>query len=133
MRVAVVAVSVIVLLGCTGPGTPEQRATDLPAGFPADFPLHPQFHPAPMSRKLDWDKGDHFLVKFVTELQLHQIHQFFLKQLAQRAYTRVSDIALPGGAGKLLQFRKGTRSVEISIGTEKGKSTFLLRLKEKRK
>ena len=67
MRTIPVAVMLIVLMGCAQPGTPisEHQNRGLPPGFPADFPLHVQFSVEGTPRKLHWDAGDYFVVKFI--------------------------------------------------------------------
>ncbi len=122
------------LAGCVQPGTPipEHRVRGLPEGFPADFPLHIQFSVADTAEKLHWPSGDYFLVKFVTELKPNEIHYFFRKELTtDRGYEMTRESGEPSGAGTLV-FRKGRRHVEVSIGTEEGRNTILLRLKDRK-
>jgi hypothetical protein len=131
--VLVLATSVL-LFGCTQPGTPiqEHQTRGLPEGFPHDFPLHIQFSVSEISRKLDWDKGDYFLVKFITDLKPHEIHYFFRKELAtDRGYKLVRETGTTSGSGTL-SFEKAGRHAEVTIGREEGINTVILRLKDRK-
>jgi len=134
MRFIATAIIAALLAGCVQPGTPipEHRNRGLPRSFPVDFPLHALFSVEGTGKKLAWDEGDYFIVKFVTELKPQDIHYFFRKELAtDRGYQMLSETADAVGSG-FLAFGKGKRIVEITVGSEKGKNTILLRLKDKK-
>ncbi len=134
MSAVLALVLLFVLTGCTQPETPipRHRTRGLPEGFPADFPLHAGFYVEGSPKKLDWSRGDYFVVKFVTELAPGEIHYFFRKELAtDREYRMLRETGTPAGEGHLI-FEKGPRHVEITVGKESGRNIILLRLKEKK-
>jgi hypothetical protein len=130
---AVPLVLLVALASCAQPETPisQHQTRGLPAGFPADLPLHAGFFVEGPPKKLNWNPGDYFVVKFVTELTPGEIHYFFRKELAtDRNYEMLRETGTPSGEGYLV-FRKNGRHVEISVGKEAGRNTILLRLKDK--
>lgn len=135
MRTTLAAVLLLVIAGCTQPGTPipEHQTRGLPEGFPSDFPLHLQFSVEGTAKKLDWKDGDYFVVKFITDLKPNDIHYFFRKELGtDRGYDVVRETGSVSGSG-LLIFEKGPRRAEISVGKEEGRNTILLRLKDRKR
>jgi hypothetical protein len=132
--VALAAAISLIPFCCTQPGTPipEHQTRGLPEGFPSDFPLHARFYVTGTARKLDWTKGDYFIVKFVTELKLLDIDYFFRKKLGtDRGYEIVHESAIPPGGARLV-FEKGSRRVDVTFDKEQGRNTILLRLKDRK-
>ena len=130
MRIAVAAGFLLALFGCAQPGTPipQHRTRGLPEGFPEDIPLHIDFS---IVKSYASEDAKFFAVKMTTSLELYEIHYFFHTQLTGRGYSLEQQSSGPKGGG-IMVFENENRRIEVTIGTEMGKRTILLRLKIKR-
>ncbi len=133
MRLVLIVSLLTMLVGCAQPGTPilRHRIRGLPEGFPPDIPLHVDFSVVKTGglphRSED---GRFFVVKFTTDMEPHEVHYFFRKQLTGRGYRIVQESGNTRGRG-IIVFENQKHHIEVSIGTERATSTILLRLRTK--